>query len=601
MSRPKYPCTRADLVKLPNNYTTAQSWDATQIHSNTALDVAIAQIVRGVLNVGNLASLSTTDKSSIVAAVNEALAAIITDYDDLTNKPIVKTADNGFCIVAHGTNRANKATAQNAFAEGGETEAAGISSHAEGNKSIAYGRASHAEGQGLYFDNAYRLNQSYGGDLTLQVSALNEGHDYIKPVKGYCLVCKASLETLVIEEVEELGNNVFNLTLSEAFSTELYDGAHFNIFIGAYGACSHVEGNKTDAIGGFSHAEGNQSKAFGDGSHAEGNKSIAYGKTSHAEGQCTEALNFAEHASGKYNKSTSNVTLFSVGIGADEEHRANAFEITTDGKVYVKGVGGYDGTNATASEVKALGEEGWCPSFPFGVVSGYLQDNYSVSNGIIDKENNPNIAGAFVIGLYNKVVGVNSFAHGNRNTATGSYSHAEGYSTDAVGNRSHSEGDHTNANGVASHSEGDHTNATGDYSHAEGFSSDAVGNNSHAEGSNTIALGQSSHTEGYYTKTLGEYSHAEGWNTLTRNKGEHACGTYNFSTTDVTLFSIGCGDEGQSGASSTRQNAFEVDVNGNIYIKGIGNYTGMNIGQSGVESVQEVIARLVQALGGNNS
>ena len=82
------------------------------------------------------------------------------------------------------------------------------------------------------------------------------------------------------------------------------------------------------------------------------------------------------------------------------------------------------------------------------------------------------------------------------------------------------------------------------------------------------------------TSAEGDYSHAEGEGTETNNTGEHASGRYNKSTLNLTQFSVGIG-----GDSIHPENAFEIDVNGNVYIKGIGTYNGTNIGANGVKSV----------------
>lgn len=75
-------------------------------------------------------------------------------------------------------------------------------------------------------------------------------------------------------------------------------------------------------------------------------KNIASGDYSHAEGVGTVASNTAEHAEGKYNKSNEN-TIHSVGVGTSDSDRRNAFEISSDGSVYINGIGGYDGTTTT--------------------------------------------------------------------------------------------------------------------------------------------------------------------------------------------------------------------------------------------------------------
>lgn len=120
------------------------------------------------------------------------------------------------------------------------------------------------------------------------------------------------------------------------------------------GSYAHAEGNATIAEGRSSHAEGTKTLAVSVSSHAEGDNTFAYGAISHAEGYYTQTRNTSEHAEGKYNKSTSGTTLHSVGIGTSNSARKNAHEITTDGKHYILGVGGYDGTNVTASGVQDL-------------------------------------------------------------------------------------------------------------------------------------------------------------------------------------------------------------------------------------------------------
>lgn len=54
--------------------------------------------------------------------------------------------------------------------------------------------------------------------------------------------------------------------------------------------------------------------------------------------------NDSEVAIGSWNKSSEN-TKFTIGIGTSSTDRKNAFEISTAGDVYVKGIGSYDGTN----------------------------------------------------------------------------------------------------------------------------------------------------------------------------------------------------------------------------------------------------------------
>lgn len=116
----------------------------------------------------------------------------------------------------------------------------------------------------------------------------------------------------------------------------------------AIGDSSHAEGIGSVAYEQGSHAEGMITKAYGVGSHTEGGQTVAEGELSHAEGIGTQTKHEAEHAEGKYNVSNTTDwigdTIHSVGIGTSHEDRKNALEVTTQGAVYMTGVGGYEGT-----------------------------------------------------------------------------------------------------------------------------------------------------------------------------------------------------------------------------------------------------------------
>lgn len=94
--------------------------------------------------------------------------------------------------------------------------------------------------------------------------------------------------------------------------------------------------------GDYAHAEGQGCSANGDASHAEGKGTDVEGHYGHAEGLRTIVENRCEHAEGCYNVSNTG-TRHSIGIGTSESDRRNALEVMDDGRVYVKGVGGYDG------------------------------------------------------------------------------------------------------------------------------------------------------------------------------------------------------------------------------------------------------------------
>ena len=170
-------------------------------------------------------------------------------------------------------------------------------------------------------------------------------------------------------------------------------------------------------------------------------------------------------------------------------------------------------------------------------------------------------------------------------TAIGYKSHSEGDST-AHTSYSHSEGENTHAgkdtdpwNGVSYAAVPQHIEGDVDYvgAHSEGSYTWAKADGSHAEGIGTKALGAGSHAEGIGPSASGESSHAEGYCTSATNDDEHAEGRYNYSHTShsndsqATIHSVGIG------SSSTRKNAIEIMRNGDMYIYGVGGYTGSNI------------------------
>ena len=130
----------------------------------------------------------------------------------------------------------------------------------------------------------------------------------------------------------------------------------------ASGDTNVVEGNDAVAIGDDNHAVGNNSfadghsnYAEGSSSHAEGKYTTAEGNYSHAEGYRTTAVGESSHAQGKWNVGN-NDTVDEVGIGTGTSNRKNAEETKTDGKKYIIGIGGYDGTNAGTEGVQSLQE-----------------------------------------------------------------------------------------------------------------------------------------------------------------------------------------------------------------------------------------------------
>jgi hypothetical protein len=193
----------------------------------------------------------------------------------------------------------------------------------------------------------------------------------------------------------------------------------------------------------------------------------------------------------------------------------------------------------------------------------YIQNKPSISEPGFVKLVNGNKTG-LVNSLstnYNTNIGKGAVIEGNGHNAmnlieaSADFSHAEGYNSKAQGACSHAEGQST-AQGVYSHAEGQ-SRASGQNSHSEGQSI-AEGTNSHAEGSSTNAKGTNSHTSGYQTIANNRSEFAIGqWNTSVYLGNN----TFDPTNANASIFTVGNGT-----SNSARHNAFDIKMNGDIYL-----------------------------------
>lgn len=137
-----------------------------------------------------------------------------------------------------------------------------------------------------------------------------------------------------------------------------------------------------------------------------------------------------------------------------------------------------------------------------------------------------------------------------------------GYRTTASGRNSHAEGDNSTASGWASHAEGANSEAIGFYSHSEGKGTRAIGLNAHAEGNNTETYGHNSHSEGAYAVAYGNNQHVQ---------GKFNVADYNNKFADIV---------GNGADNENRSNAYALDWDGNLYLKG-GVYVNCNADSTG--------------------
>ena len=239
----------------------------------------------------------------------------------------------------------NTASGTNSVAEGSLTTASGMASHAEGWNGSSVGEASHSEGKsssnsGITTSSSQadvivaRSRSSFG--IAYGIGSHNEGND-----------------TVALGDYSHAEGEGTNATGQGSHS----EGKSTNpIPEGTIAANLKSKWGTTKfscAWGLNSHAEGKDCLAEGDYSHSEGTSNYAGGNSSHAEGNGTTAANQYEHAEGQYNKSNTG-TRHSVGIGTSSSNRKNAFEIMSDGKAFFYNLGGYNGTNPTAMDVKPI-------------------------------------------------------------------------------------------------------------------------------------------------------------------------------------------------------------------------------------------------------
>nr|DAH15056.1 MAG TPA: baseplate protein [Caudoviricetes sp.] len=127
---------------------------------------------------------------------------------------------------------------------------------------------------------------------------------------------------------------------------------------------------------------------------------------------------------------------------------------------------------------------------------------------------------------------------------------------------------------------GNNTQATGQDSHAEGIGSIASGESSHAEGARgTTASGAASHAEGTRTTAAGTCSHAEGTATIANGRNQHVQGRFNVADNDNKFADI-VGNGNSEGLETVRSNAYALDWDGNLYLKG-GVYVNCNADSTG--------------------
>ena len=258
-----------------------------------------------------------------------------------------------------------------AHAEGARTFATGQSSHAEGETTNAFGDYSHSEGVGdiefhevdgdFLIDNIIdQWNKNKNINIALGVGSHTEGYNCCAAGNYSHSEGEKTLSLGVRSHAEGQGTIASgNRSHAEGYNTT------------ASAANTHAEGSKTQAIKQNSHAEGYNTIASGDHSHSEGHTNMASGKCTHcggnystasgdysfAHGYNVNATNANEVAFGKYNLSSENTTLFSIGNGTKDTNK-NAFQVNVDGSgIFASNVTATGFNNISDERLKTFGDD----------------------------------------------------------------------------------------------------------------------------------------------------------------------------------------------------------------------------------------------------
>lgn len=299
------------------------------------------------LQVGNVVNYGTNYAK--VTAINNQTINTDKDLGVKAGNIINFVIGGSYGDSAHSEGYLATAFGDYSHAEGYQTTASSNYSHAEGYKTTASGVASHAGGYVNSGSISAKGNGSFAHGYTIGGSIDASGY-------GAVAIGCADRNTISATGKGAHAEGVNTGAHAEGAHAEgkgtTAEGRYSHaegLSTKALANATHAEGRNTTAEKDYSHAEGRNTTASGNTSHAEGYQTTASGNYSHVEGYYTEAKNQNEHASGMYNKSNNQdanaQTIFSIGIGTSATDRKNAIEVLQNGSVYIKGIGGYDGTN----------------------------------------------------------------------------------------------------------------------------------------------------------------------------------------------------------------------------------------------------------------
>lgn len=559
-------------VEIVDNLTSTDTNKALSANQGKKLNTTI----------GDLTTLKTTKKDSVVNAINEIKenSGNIEIIDNLTSEDTEKalSANQGKILNEKiiGTKGKN---AESEIVMGAEifndyvnNKAYGLYSHAEGVMTWAMGKGSHAEGRMTTANSEASSSHGFNtvaGSKAFKITAFDRTN------KAYTL---DSVEGLAVDDVFSL--QLTGTYLDEGKITAIdttnkkvtvdstifkgKEGAEDNYFmvlvkpgIGTvdFGKVAFTEGTCTQAFGSYSHAEGNMTRALGEGAHVEGYQVKAVGRYSHAEGGNTKEETEAIGATGDYSHvegmNTNATAMYSHAEGyetnayAQGAHAEGSQTIASGNFSHAEGQAtqalasnahaGGSYTQALSQETFVHGDNAMAGTKLIAITSS----DKNTKSYVLETVENLAVGDKFslycmdasqgnkdyIYDNYGKIVSIDS---STRKIIVDNYimpTITSGPKYFRIANKP-TIGTSIFKIGNQAFAVGYNTKASGTASHAEGYFTVAGGNYSHVEGKYSSALGTVSHAEGESTTADGSYSHAEGFFTSAQSENSHAEGNF---------------------------------------------------------------------------
>ena len=262
---------------------------------------------------------------------------------------------------SHSEGKYTHAEGEYTHVEGYDTKASGLYAHAEGIRSSAQGEGSHAEGYNCTTDGntSYKeanhkviLNSINSQSIALRyVSGDGQSNfvEYFNTLRTIQLKnTNNKLEIYLINCVLDYTSNNYiylkiNSDIRQGASVIKYNngytiGGIYDVFKEVTTVAAHAEGKDTEAAQTASHAEGINTRADGDATHAEGINSKALSNYAHAEGVNTYINDYSEgsHTEGFETQSNSNYShaegIKTVINGDAIGSHAEGFETLVEGE-----------------------------------------------------------------------------------------------------------------------------------------------------------------------------------------------------------------------------------------------------------------------------